>query len=37
MFTPLMFIGEFFAGLIVFLYQKKFVNKTLLEVEKTDK
>ena len=37
MFTPLMFIGEFFAGLIVFLYQKKFVNKTLLEVENTDK
>ena len=37
MFTPLMFIGEFFAGLIVFLYQKKFVNKTLLEVESTDK
>ena len=37
MFTPLMFIGEFFKGLIVLLYQKKFVNKTLLEVEKTDK
>ena len=37
MLTPLMFIGEFFAGLIVFLYQKKFVNKTLLEVESTDK
>ena len=37
MFIPLMFIGEFFAGLIVFLYQKKFVNKTLLEVENTDK
>ena len=31
MLTPLMFLGEFFSGLIVFLYQKKFVKKTLLK------
>jgi len=37
MFTPLMFIGEFFAGLIVFLYQKKFVNKSLLKDQKQNK
>ena len=30
-FTILMFIGEFFAGLIVYLYQKKFVKKTLVK------
>ena len=37
MFTPLMFIGEFFAGLIVYLYQKKFVRKTLFNNQDTDK
>ena len=26
-----MFIGELFAGLIVYLYQKKFVKKTLVK------
>ena len=37
LFTPLMFMGEFFGGLIVFLYQKKFVRKTLFNNEDTDK
>jgi len=26
-FTPLMFLGEFFAGLSIYLYQKKFLKK----------
>jgi len=29
--TPLMFINEFLGGLIVYLYQKKFVKKTDLK------
>ncbi len=33
MFTPLMFIGEFFAGLIVFLYQKKLLRKIYLKLK----
>ena len=36
-FTLLMFIGEFFAGLIVYLYQKKFINKSLFTVQNPDK
>ena len=36
MLTPLMFIGEFFAGLIVFLYQKKFVKKNIFGFENKD-
>ena len=31
MHTPLMFIGEFFGGLIVYLYQKKFIEKKILK------
>ena len=31
MYTPLMFIGEFFGGLIVYLYQKKFIEKKILK------
>ena len=31
LFTNIMFIGELFAGLIVYLYQKKFVKKTLVK------
>ena len=34
LFTTLMFIGEFFAGLIVYLYQKQFVKRTLLNDQK---
>ena len=26
-YTPLMFIGEFISGLLIYLYQKKFVKK----------
>ena len=26
-FTPLMFIGEFLAGLIIYQYQERFLNK----------
>ena len=33
MLTPLMFLGEFFSGLIVFLYQKKFVKKIYLALK----
>ena len=33
----MMFAGEFFSGLIVFLYQKKFVNKTLFKIVSTSK
>ena len=36
-FTPLMLAGEFVSGLIVFLYQKRFVKKTLFKVENQDK
>ena len=36
-YTLLMFIGEFFAGLIVFLYQKKFVDKSIFKVDVPDK
>jgi len=36
-FTIMMFAGEFFSGLIVFLYQKKFVNKTLFKIVSTSK
>ena len=31
LFTNIMFIGELFAGLIVYLYQKKIVKKTLVK------
>ena len=34
LFTTLMFIGEFFAGLIVYLYQKQFVKRTSLNDQK---
>ena len=33
----MMFAGEFFSGLIVFLYQKKFVNKTLFKIVSASK
>ena len=36
-FTHLMFIGELFAGLIVYLYQKKFINKSIFKVVSQDK
>ena len=36
-FTILMFIGEFFAGLIVYLCQKKFVKKNLLDTDEKNK
>ena len=32
-----MFASEFVSGLIVFLYQKKFVKKTLFKAENQDK
>ena len=32
-----MFVGEFFSGLFVFLYQKKFVKKTLFQTVSTSK
>ena len=31
LFTNIMFIGELFAGLIVYLYQTKFVKKTIVK------
>ena len=37
MFTPLMFIGEFFSGLIVYYKQKKFVHKSLFKDNNSDK
>ena len=37
MFTPLMFIGEFFSGLIVYYKQKKFVHKSLFNDNNSDK
>ena len=36
-YTLLMFVGEFFSGLFVFLYQKKFVKKTLFQTVSTSK
>ena len=36
-YTPLMFLGEFFAGLIIFLYQKKIVKKNLFKEKGPDK
>ena len=36
-FTPLMFLGEFFFGLIIFSYQKKFVKKNIFKEEGPDK
>ena len=36
-FTPLMFLGEFFFGLIIFLYQKKFIKKNIFKEEGPDK
>ena len=33
----LMFTGEFFSGLFVFLYQKKFIKKTLFKIVSTSK
>ena len=32
-----MFIGEFFVGLIAYLYQKKFINKSIFKIEIQDK
>ena len=37
MLTPLMFIGEFFSGLIVYYKQKKFVHKSLFKDNNSDK
>ena len=36
-YTTLMFIGEFFGGLIAFLFEKKFVKKTLFITSNQDK
>ena len=36
-YTLLMFIGEFFAGLIIYLYQKKLVHKSIFKVDTPDK
>ena len=32
-YSPLMFIGEFLSGLIIFSYQKKFVKKFIFKEE----
>ena len=36
-FTPLMFLGEFFSGLIIFLYQKKMVRKNIFIEKRPNK
>ena len=36
-FTPLMFLGEFLSGLIIYLYQKKLVKKNIFKVAGPDK
>ena len=36
-FTALMFLGEFSFGLIIFLYQKKFVKKNIFKEKAPDK
>ena len=36
-FTPLMFLGEFFFELIIFSYQKKFVKKNIFKEKAPDK
>ena len=36
-YSPLMFIGEFLSGLIIFSYQKKFVKKFIFKEEVPDK
>ena len=36
-FTPLMFLGEFFFGLIILFYQKKIVMKNIFKQEGPDK
>ena len=30
-YTPIMFLGEFFAGLIIYLYQKQYIKKDKIE------
>ena len=36
-YTPLMFLGEFGAGLIIYLYQKKSIKKSIINNESPDK
>ena len=36
-YTPLMFLGEFGAGLIIYLYQKKSIKKSIFNNEGSDK
>ena len=36
-FTPLMFLGEFLSGLIIYLYQNKLVKKNIFKVAGPDK
>ena len=36
-FTPLMFLGEFLSGLIIYFYQKKFVKKNIFKDASPDK